>query len=287
MGALMRYRHTRRLALEIMTEATEVALAAGVRMEKVSGTLDLEWIALTQADKTSAGSPTLIAKHALLLAVGARYRRLRSSMLAAIERGRVPAIDFLNGEIVQQGKEVGVATPLNAAVREEVLRIAAGKAKSSHDLLRAFFEKTRPLMAQAAKDSAAPPATVDEPPKQPAVRPSEQTFASGPSSHAMTPPPTSDPVHVAPPKVEPAKAPMIIAMTEPLGPILEPTSTVPLDAPSVEEPSLEEPSLDEPTAAGPASLEGPVTEVEPPKAIRHDLTEIRSEDSDIDPEIKS
>ena len=38
-------------------------------------------------------------------AVGLRYRRMRSSMLAAIERKRTPAIDFLNGEVVIRGAE--------------------------------------------------------------------------------------------------------------------------------------------------------------------------------------
>lgn len=143
LGALMRHRHVRRLALEVMTEVVAVARALGVRLEKVAGTIDLEWIALTDAERASAGSPSLFTKHALLLAVGARYRRLRSSMLAAIERGRPPAVDFLNGEVVTRGASLSVPTPVNAAVREQVLAIAAGKAKPSHDLLRSLFQQTR------------------------------------------------------------------------------------------------------------------------------------------------
>jgi 2-dehydropantoate 2-reductase len=144
LGALMRHRHVRRLALEVMTEVVAVARALDVRLEKVSGTIDLEWIALTEAERASAGSPSLFTKHALLLAVGARYRRLRSSMLAAIERGRPPAVDFLNGEVVTRGASLSVPTPVNAAVREQVLAIAAGDTKPSHDLLRSLFQRTRP-----------------------------------------------------------------------------------------------------------------------------------------------
>ncbi len=143
LGVLMRHRFVRRLALEIMTEATNVAKASSIQLEKVSGTLDLDWISLTEDDKKSAGSPTLVAKHALLLAVGARYRRLRSSMLSAIERGRLPSVEFLNGEIVSRGLPLGISTPMNLAIREEVLSIARGHAKSSFSLLRAFFDKTR------------------------------------------------------------------------------------------------------------------------------------------------
>ncbi len=149
LGPLMRHRFVRRLALEIMTEATSVAKASGVSLEKVSGTLDLEWCSLTEDDRKSAGSPSLVAKHALLLAVGARYRRLRSSMLSAIERGRPPSVDFLNGEVATRGQALGVATPVNRAIRDLVLAIADGKARSSFSELRAFFDRTRGLVASA------------------------------------------------------------------------------------------------------------------------------------------
>jgi 2-dehydropantoate 2-reductase len=150
LGVLMRHRHVRRLALEIMTETVDVARALGVRLEKVAGTLDLDWIALTEAERTAAGSPGLVAKHALLLAVGARYRRLRSSMLSAIERGREPAVEFLNGEVASRGAELGVRTPINAAIRDEVLAIARGEVRPGLDRTRAFYERTRALLTTRA-----------------------------------------------------------------------------------------------------------------------------------------
>jgi 2-dehydropantoate 2-reductase len=128
-------RRYRRLALEAMSECVAVARAEGVKLEKVAGTLDLEWIALTDADRASRGSASLTAKHALLLAVGLRYRRMRSSMLAAIERGRTPAIDFLNGEVVARGKLHGVPTPVNERIVETVWNIARGRDKSSRETL--------------------------------------------------------------------------------------------------------------------------------------------------------
>lgn len=143
LGPLVRVRRYRRLALEIMTEVVMVARAERVRLEKVAGTLDLEWIALTDGERTSAGSPALAAKHALLLAVGLRYRKMRSSMLAAIERGRTPAVDFLNGEVVERGALHGVATPRNARVVELVHAIAAGRERSSRALLDRLYEDGR------------------------------------------------------------------------------------------------------------------------------------------------
>jgi 2-dehydropantoate 2-reductase len=181
LGVLMRHRHVRRLALEIMTETVAVARALEIRLEKVAGTLDLDWIALTDSERVAAGSPGLFAKHALLLAVGARYRRLRSSMLAAIERGRPPAVDFLNGEVITRGAALGIPTPINSAIRDQVFEIARGKATPGLDLTRRFFERTRSIAGAAADASyggdvappsmappfapvAPPPPYVDPPP---------------------------------------------------------------------------------------------------------------------------
>ncbi len=135
LGPLVRVRRYRRFALELMSEAVEVALAERVALEKVSGTLDLAWIALTDADRKATMSAGLTAKHALLLAVGLRYRRMRSSMLAAIERGRTPAIDFLNGEVSSRGTLHGIATPHNDRAVETVWAIANGEIKSSRETL--------------------------------------------------------------------------------------------------------------------------------------------------------
>jgi 2-dehydropantoate 2-reductase len=135
LGPLVRVRRYRRLALEIMTEVVAVAQAEGVQLEKVAGTLDLAWVALTSADKAATASVSLTAKHALLLAVGLRYRRMRSSMLAAIERKRTPAIEFLNGEVVTRGAKHGIATPINARIVDTVWAIAKGTLTSSRETL--------------------------------------------------------------------------------------------------------------------------------------------------------
>ncbi len=142
LGVLLRSRSTRRLALELMTETVLVARAEKVRLEKVSGTFDLDWVALTEAERIVQGSPGLVAKHGLLLAVGARFRRMRSSMLAAIERGRPPAVDFLNGEVCERATKYGLQTPVNAAARVTIHRIARRELQPSHELLRSFYAET-------------------------------------------------------------------------------------------------------------------------------------------------
>ena len=73
-----------------------------------------------------------------------RYRRLRSSMLAAIERGREPPVDFLNGEVVQRGKAHGIPVPVNARLLEAVHAMARRELKPGVETLRHIYEQTRP-----------------------------------------------------------------------------------------------------------------------------------------------
>lgn len=166
-GVLMRKAVARRLALEIMTEVVNVARAEGIRLEKVAGTIDLDWLALRNLNRTAEGREDLIfsetqkplpafrlpvksgsgfglaARHAVLLSAGLKYRKLRSSMLAAIERGRPPAVDFLNGEVVERAERHGIGAHVNRAAAEFVWQIARGERRSSHETLRELYDRTR------------------------------------------------------------------------------------------------------------------------------------------------
>jgi 2-dehydropantoate 2-reductase len=142
LGALLRRRYIRRIALEVFAEVAEVARRAGVRPAPVGGTMDIEKIAITDGERRQRiGSPSLAWKHSLLFAVGMKYRRMRSSMLYAIERGRAPEIDFLNGELCARGRALGVQTPVNQALVDTVQSIVAGRAQPSLENLRAIHER--------------------------------------------------------------------------------------------------------------------------------------------------
>ena len=140
LGRLLRHRFVRRLALEVFGEVVAVARGAGIRPAPVNGTLDIERVAISPAERRlRLGSPSLFFKHSLLVAVGLRFRRLRSSMLYALERGRPPEIDFLNGELVRRGASLGVATPVNGALVDAVRGIAAGERRSGLGALRQIY----------------------------------------------------------------------------------------------------------------------------------------------------
>jgi 2-dehydropantoate 2-reductase len=96
------------------------------------------------------GSPSLAYKHSVLMAVGFKYRRLRSSMLYAIERGRPPEIDFLNGELVRRGAELGVPTPVSSALVDQVRAIVRKDARSEIPALKAIHDQVIVGRAQLA-----------------------------------------------------------------------------------------------------------------------------------------
>ena len=142
LGALLMRVSARNLALDIMREVVQISRAEGIDIEPIAGTFDLNWLADPDASRTG---PKHWVRHAMLLAVGLKYRRLRSSMLRAIERGRSPAVEFLNGEIVERGQSHQIETPHNQAIRDAVLRIAAKDLRSDMghiEAIQATAEKT-------------------------------------------------------------------------------------------------------------------------------------------------
>jgi 2-dehydropantoate 2-reductase len=60
-------------------------------------------------------------------------------MLQSLERGRRPEIDFMNGYVVEQGREKGVPTPVNAALTDMVREIEAGTRAMASDNLRGIM----------------------------------------------------------------------------------------------------------------------------------------------------
>jgi 2-dehydropantoate 2-reductase len=142
LGSLLRHRSVRRLALEIITEVFQLSRALGIRLAPVGGTFDIERVTLTDEDRRAPiGSPSLTYKHAILLGVGFKYRRMRSSMLYAIERGRPPEIDHLNGEVVRRGARLGIPTPVNRALCDRVNAICRKELQPSLRTLRALNQE--------------------------------------------------------------------------------------------------------------------------------------------------
>ncbi len=125
LGKMLAERKARRLFMAIMSEAMQVAAALDLEVEVYAGKIDfykfLSW-------KGPLGN---FRRHALIRLIGVRYRRLKSSSLQSLERGRPTEIGFLNGYILDQAKEHQLEVPVNRRVVDMILEIESGRRQIS------------------------------------------------------------------------------------------------------------------------------------------------------------
>jgi 2-dehydropantoate 2-reductase len=131
LGEMLRQAAARRLALAVVSEVIDVAQVHAIVLEPVGGTLDVHKLYLPRRRRSGGFGLDLVPKHAIMLLVGLKFRRLRSSMLQSMERGRRPEIDFMNGYVVERGQEKDVPTPINTALATMVREIEAGTRQMS------------------------------------------------------------------------------------------------------------------------------------------------------------
>ena len=127
LGKMLAIKKLRNIFIEIICEAVQVSNRAGIRIEKYTGKLDF----YTFIENSSLFSKFM--KHVKIRIIGMKYRKLKSSSLQSLETGRKTEIDFLNGYIVDKGKEVHVNTPLNNLLVSLVKDIEDGRRAIGYD----------------------------------------------------------------------------------------------------------------------------------------------------------
>ena len=122
LGELTAVRKIRRMFIAIMEEALNVAEAMGLRVApSTGGKLDYyHFLAGT-------GRVKRFKRHLVFRVIGFKYRRVKSSSLQSLERGRPTEVDFLNGYICERAAEYGVPVPVNRAVVTMIKAIEAGQ----------------------------------------------------------------------------------------------------------------------------------------------------------------
>ncbi|MEA1886171.1 MAG: ketopantoate reductase family protein [Bacteroidota bacterium] len=123
LGQMMQRRKARKLFIEIIREAIELAHVLQVRVEDYGNRLNYY-----RFIRGSNGFCEM-RRHITLLLMGIKYRRLKSSSLQSLERGKLTEIDYLNGYIASNGREYGVPTPVNEAIVNMIHEIEDGKRK--------------------------------------------------------------------------------------------------------------------------------------------------------------
>jgi 2-dehydropantoate 2-reductase len=110
----------RALAVGLMREGIAVAGRAGIRLEPIPGTP-------VPLVKLVARLPAALAG-AVAARKAARLETdwpLKGSTWQSVARGRSTEVEYLNGEVVRLGRELGVPTPLNELVLALMQRVSA------------------------------------------------------------------------------------------------------------------------------------------------------------------
>jgi len=121
LGQMMRLGKARKLFIEIIREAIELADVLQIKVEDYADKLNYyEFI-------SRRNSIYELKRHITLILMGLKYRRLKSSSLQSLQRGKLTEIDYLNGYISANGREYGIPTPVNEAIVKMIHEIEDGK----------------------------------------------------------------------------------------------------------------------------------------------------------------
>jgi 2-dehydropantoate 2-reductase len=110
LGKMLMIRKVRNIFIEIIREAVRVADKMNIEIEIFGGRLDFR--------KFIEGKSVFsdMRRHLMLMVIGYKYRKLKSSSLQSLERGKMTEVDFLNGYLVTKGELLGVPVPVNAVI---------------------------------------------------------------------------------------------------------------------------------------------------------------------------
>jgi 2-dehydropantoate 2-reductase len=114
----------REITIRIAQESAQVGLKLGYRIPKFNGREAEQWAQAGRPDVYQQLDAGLIPKEG-------SGRNWRASMAQDVIKGRRSEIDYMNGLVVDKGREVGVPTPVSAAVVALMREIDAGTRKPS------------------------------------------------------------------------------------------------------------------------------------------------------------
>ena len=118
----------RALMIRLAAESARVGLALRHRVPAFGGAPAERW---ADADRRE----TWEALDRMLTPAAAGGRNWRASMAQDVAKGRRTEIDEMNGHVVAEGRRLGIATPVSAAIADVVREIEAGaRAQSAQNL---------------------------------------------------------------------------------------------------------------------------------------------------------
>jgi 2-dehydropantoate 2-reductase len=135
-NAMRQDERIRRVIIKLGGEAVRIGQALGYRLEDIAGQ-DADTLARAAEGNRSA----LDEVESLMLALRNSQQRSehqRPSMGQDMEKGRRTEIDFINGVIVERGREIGRPAPTHERLVAAVKRVELGHAAPSPEHLYAL-----------------------------------------------------------------------------------------------------------------------------------------------------
>jgi len=126
LGEILVRKKARNIFIKIISEAIAVADAMGLKVEPFAERLDYYSF-------LKEGFLSNVKRHLTIRVIGYKYRKLKSSSLQSIERGKRTEVDNYNGYIARKGKEYGIQTPVNEQLTKMVKKIEEGRRKITPD----------------------------------------------------------------------------------------------------------------------------------------------------------
>ena len=127
LGKILKISKVRRIFVEIIREAILVADKMNIRIEKFGDKLD--FYKFLKGNNMIAN----LRRHLFIVLFGFKYRKLKSSGLQSLERGKGTEVEYQNGYIVKNADILGIDVPVNRAVLNIIREIDRGKRKISFD----------------------------------------------------------------------------------------------------------------------------------------------------------
>ena len=131
LGEILARKKARDILIQIISEAIAVADVMGLKVEPFAEKLDYYTF-------LKKGLLSDFKRRITIRIIGYKYRKLKSSSLQSIERGKRTEVDNYNGYISIKGKEHNVKTPVNEQLTKMVKEIEEGKRKISPENLKAL-----------------------------------------------------------------------------------------------------------------------------------------------------
>jgi 2-dehydropantoate 2-reductase len=127
LGKMLSIKKIRNIFIEIIREAVEVARRMNIKIEVFGGKLDFE--------KFVSGKSLLddLKRHMTIRIIGFKYRKLKSSSLQSLERGKLTEVEYFNGYIARNGERLNVPVPVNRAIVTIINEIEQGKREITID----------------------------------------------------------------------------------------------------------------------------------------------------------